>query len=79
MNQRNQSYLIYLLLFIAIVALLVYNYGSSNNSTKALSINEVAQGIKNGEITRIVENDNRLTIYYAMKAKGTSKKKAVRH
>ncbi len=77
MNQRNQSYLIYLLLFIAIVALLVYNYGSSNNSTKALSINEVAQGIKNGEITRIVENDNRLTIYYATEGnQGTSTKES---
>ncbi len=77
MNQRNQSYLIYLLLFIAIVALLVYNYGSSNNSTKALSINEVAQGIKNGEITRIVENDNRLTIYYATEGnQGTSIKES---
>jgi cell division protease FtsH len=76
-NQRNQSYLIYLLLFIAIVALLVYNYGSSNNSTKALSINEVAQGIKNGEITRIVENDNRLTIYYATEGnQGTSTKES---
>jgi cell division protease FtsH len=76
-NQRNQSYLIYLLLFIAIVALLVYNYGSSNNSTKALSINEVAQGIKNGEITRIVENDDRLTIYYATEGnQGTSTKES---
>ncbi|MEN6435972.1 MAG: ATP-dependent zinc metalloprotease FtsH [Anaerolineaceae bacterium] len=77
MNQRNQSYLIYLLLFIAIVALLVYNYGSSNNSTKALSINEVAQGIKDGEITRIVENDDRLTIYYATEgSQGTSTKES---
>jgi cell division protease FtsH len=76
-NQRNQSYLIYLLLFIAIVALLVYNYGSSNNSTKALSINEVAQGIKDGEITRIVENDDRLTIYYATEgSQGTSTKES---
>ncbi len=77
MNPRNQSYIVYILLFVAIVALLVYNYGSSNNSSKAISINEVAQGIKDGEITRIVENENRLTIYYLAEGiQGTSTKES---
>lgn len=75
MNPRKQSYFIYLLLFVAIIALLIYNYGQSNVSSKTLSINEVAQGIKSGEITRIVENDNRLTIYYKEEGtQGTSTK-----
>ncbi|MEL7643247.1 MAG: ATP-dependent zinc metalloprotease FtsH, partial [bacterium] len=75
MNQRNQSYLIYLLLFVAIVALLVYNYGQNESSTQALSINEVAEGVKNGQITRIVENEDKLTIYYGEEGKqGTSTK-----
>ncbi|HQP07964.1 MAG TPA: cell division protein FtsH, partial [Anaerolineaceae bacterium] len=75
MNQRNQSYLIYLLLFVAIVALLVYNYGQNESSTQALSINEVAEDVKNGQITRIVENEDKLTIYYGEEGKqGTSTK-----
>jgi len=74
-NQRNQSYLIYLLLFVAIVALLVYNYGQNESSTQALSINEVAEGVKNGRITKIVENEDKLTIYYGEEGKqGTSTK-----
>jgi cell division protease FtsH len=41
-NSRNQSYVIYLLLFIAIIAMLVYNFSQQGTSQDALMINEVA-------------------------------------
>jgi len=75
-NSRNQSYIIYLLLFVAIIAMVVYNFSSQGNSQNVLTINEVADGIKNGTIKRIQENDNSLTIIYADGSQKTSTKES---
>jgi cell division protease FtsH len=75
-NSRNQSYIIYLLLFVAIIAMVVYNFSSQGNSQNVLTINEVADGIKNGTVKRIQENDNNLTITYADGSLKTSTKEA---
>jgi cell division protease FtsH len=64
-NSRNQSYIIYIILFIAIVALLVYNFTSQGNSQLPIAINEVAEKIQNKEITKIIEDENRLLITLA--------------
>ncbi|MDZ4158415.1 MAG: cell division protein FtsH, partial [Anaerolineaceae bacterium] len=64
MNARNPSYVIYILLFIAIIAMLVYNFSDSKNAQVTLSINEVAAAIKKGEVAKIVEDENRLRITY---------------
>ena len=58
MNSRSQSYVIYLLLFIAIIAMVVYNFSSSGNSQDVLTINEVAAGVENGTIKKIMVEDN---------------------
>lgn len=58
MNSRNQSYIIYILLFIAIVAMVYFNVKQSPSSTGPLTINQVAQQIEAGTITRIVVNDD---------------------
>lgn len=63
MSSRNQSYVIYLLLLIAIIAMLVYNFGSSSNSQGVMGLNEVAAAIQKGTIARIsIEDDTHLTI-----------------
>ncbi len=63
MNSRNQSYIIYLILFIAIVAMVYFNVIQQPNSQGPLTISEVAQQVKSGSISRIVVNDdNSLTI-----------------
>jgi cell division protease FtsH len=63
LNSRNQSYIIYLLLFIAIVAMVYFNVRQQPNSEGPLSISQVAQQIQDGKITRIVvKNDNSLTV-----------------
>ncbi len=63
MSSRNQSYIIYLLLFVAIIAMVWYNF-SQRSSTTEVSINQVASDIKNQRITKIEENEDRLTITY---------------
>jgi cell division protease FtsH len=63
-NSRNQSYVIYLLLFVAIIAMLVYSFGDQGADQEALTINEVAQSIQKGEITRVVSDENRLRITF---------------
>jgi len=50
-NSRNQSYVIYLLLFIAIIAMLVYNFSSQGTSQDALTINQVAADVRSGRVS----------------------------
>jgi cell division protease FtsH len=63
-NSRNQSYIIYVLLFIAIIAMLVFNFTQQGTNPEALTINQVAAEVKAGSIDRIVKNENRLRITY---------------
>ena len=63
MKSRNQSYIIYLLLFIAIVAMVYFNIQKQPAGQGPLIISEVAQQIKAGKVARIiVNNDNSLTV-----------------
>ncbi len=62
MNSRNQSYVIYLLLFIAIIAMLVYNFSSQGTSQDAMTINELAAAVQKGSVKKIIEDENRLRV-----------------
>ncbi len=78
MSSRNQSYIIYLLLIVAVIAMLVYNSGS-NSSSGEITITEIATMLKNPvkgqEITRIVvEDDNSLKIVLKNSEELTSRK-----
>ncbi|MBN1371842.1 MAG: ATP-dependent zinc metalloprotease FtsH [Anaerolineaceae bacterium] len=64
MNSRNQSYVIYVLLFIAIIAMLIYNFTSQGNTQDTLTINQLAADIQAGDVERITENENRLRVVY---------------
>jgi cell division protease FtsH len=75
-SSRNQSYVIYLLLFVAIIAMVVYNFSQQSGSQDVLTINEVANDIKSNQITRIVENDNQLRVTFADGSQKTSTKEA---
>lgn len=74
MNPRNQSYIIYLLLFVAIIAMIFYNFNSQGSSQEVLAINQVASGIQNGTITRIVEDEDRITVTFKDGTQRTSTK-----
>jgi cell division protease FtsH len=57
-NSRNQSYVIYFLLFIAIVAMVYFNIRQQPDAQGPLTISQVAQQIQDGKITRIVVRDD---------------------
>ena len=66
MKSRNQSYIIYLLLFIAIVAMVYFNIQKQPAAQGPLIISDVAEQIKTGKVGRIiVNNDNSLTVISA--------------
>lgn len=62
---RNRTTIIYLLLFVAIISMVVYNFQSQTKLQEALSINQVAADIQAGKIKRIVQDDTRLQVIYA--------------
>jgi len=57
-NSRNQSFIIYLLLGIAIVAMIYFNIKNQPESQGPLTINQVAALVQEGRVSRIVVNDN---------------------
>ncbi len=62
---RNRYSIIYLLLFVAIIAMVVYNFQQQASIQEALTISEVAADIKSGNVSRVIEDDNRLRVVYA--------------
>jgi len=62
-NSRNQSYVIYLLLFVAIIVMAFYSF-SQRSSAETLTINQIAADIKAGKISEIEESENRLRVKY---------------
>jgi len=74
---RNRSSIIYLLLFVAIIAMVVYNFQQQASAQEVLPINKVAADIEGGIVERIVvENDNRLQVVYSDGTERTSNKEA---
>ncbi len=63
-SNRSRSSIIYLLLVIAIIILVVFSFQQQGATPEALTINEVAIQVQRGEITRIIEDEDRLTIIY---------------
>jgi cell division protease FtsH len=59
---RNRYSIIYLLLFVAIIVMVIYNFTQQASLQEALTISEVAEQVKSGAVARIIVDDNRLTI-----------------
>ena len=65
MNSRNQSFLVYFLLIVAIAAMFYMGFRQDTDSEDVLTINQVAHDIQVGDVTRIiVESDNKLQVIY---------------
>ncbi len=63
MNSRSQSFFVYLLLLVAIGAMIVIGLRDSSNATEPLTISEVARMIQSGQVARIViESDNTIRV-----------------
>ena len=61
MKPSFQTNFVYMLIFIAILAMVFLNFDQTGNQN-VVSINEVAAKIKAGEVSRILEDENSLTI-----------------
>jgi cell division protease FtsH len=76
-NSRSQSFFIYVLLGIAIVAMVVYSLTAQSSSTDVKTINEVAADIKSHLVSKIVlDSDNSMKITYTDGSQRTSTKEA---
>ena len=62
---RNRSSIIYLLLFVAIIVMVVYQFQQQATTQETLTINELAADIQNGKVNRVIEDDNLLRVTYA--------------
>ena len=66
MNSRNQSFLVYFLLIVAIAAMFYMGFRQDTNGEDVLTINEVAQEIQQGDVSRIiVDSDDKIQVIYA--------------
>ena len=74
-NARNQSYLIYLLLFIAILVFAIFSF-NPRTTTQDVNINQLAEEIKQGKVAAIETKENRLEITYKDGTQGKSNKEA---
>jgi cell division protease FtsH len=76
-NSRNQSLIIYALLFIAIIAMVFFQIKQQPNVDDTLTINQVASDIQAGKVKRIVaDTDNHLRVIYPGGAQGDIEKTA---
>jgi cell division protease FtsH len=64
-NSRSQSIFVYLLLFVAIGAMLYMGFRQNPNTVKPLTINEVAKAVQEGKVARIIiESDDTISVIY---------------
>lgn len=64
-SKRNQSYMIYTLLFMAIIAMVYMSITNDANSQSPLTINEVVREVQLGNVNRlVVESDSRVRVIY---------------
>jgi cell division protease FtsH len=61
---RNRSTIIYVLLFAAIIFMVFYSFNQNSSAQETLSINQVAADIQSGKVSRIIEEQDRLTVIY---------------
>lgn len=64
MKSRNQSFIIYILLFVAIIAMVLFTVNQQSAGADEIPINKLATDIQAGRIKSIIEDDSRLEITY---------------
>ena len=60
MNSRSQSFIVYFVLMVAIAAMLYMGFRQTPVTAEPLTINQVAQAVKDGKVARIVIEDGDL-------------------
>jgi len=74
-NSRNQSFLVYFLLIVAIAAMFYMGFRQDTDNEEALTINQVAHDIQVGDVNRVVvESDDKIQVIYGDGVEKTSQK-----
>jgi len=64
-NSRNQSFLVYFLLIVAIAAMFYMGFRQDGESQDVLTINQLAQDIQAGKVGKVtVKSDDKLQVVY---------------
>jgi cell division protease FtsH len=63
-NQRRQSYLIYSLLMMAILAFVFLNFNQASQETRNIGLNRVAADIEAGLVSRVILDDYNIKVIY---------------
>jgi len=71
-NSRNQSYIIYILLFTAIIAMVFLSVQQQGSESNVIPINTLADDINNGKVSEIIVDENQLQIKYSTGVEKTS-------
>ena len=64
MNQRNQSIFIYVLLGVAIIAMVYLGLRDDSQAQEPLTINQLASDIQAGDVSRIIVEEDELRVIY---------------
>ena len=64
MKSRNQSFIIYILLFVAIIAMVFFTVNQQAAGSDEIPFNQLATDIKEGRVESIIEDDSFLEITY---------------
>ncbi|HPG19407.1 MAG TPA: ATP-dependent zinc metalloprotease FtsH [Flexilinea sp.] len=64
MKQRGQTNIVYLLLLVGIISLLLYSFTGNRSANNVISINQLANQIKQGNIAKIESNSTTVNILY---------------
>jgi cell division protease FtsH len=77
-NSRNQSFIIYAILLIAIIAIVAPNLRPPSATVKPLTINQLALDVQSGQVARIkVDADNTLRVIYRGDAKAATEERTL--
>ncbi len=71
---NNRQSIIYILLFIGIMILVFYSFRQQTIATEELTIGEVAQLIIDGDLNRVIVNEDELSLIYPDGTEGQSHK-----
>ncbi|MCB0100840.1 MAG: hypothetical protein KDD74_02280, partial [Anaerolineales bacterium] len=69
MNSRSQSFFVYLLLVVAIGAMIFVGLKDNSSTTEPLTISEVARMIQSGQVARIIIDEE--DVIRVVKVNGT--------
>ncbi len=71
---RNRSAIVYVLLLVAIVTMVLYQFNQQTAAPDVLTINQLAADIRQGSVRRIVADDDNLRVIYGDGTERTSQK-----